>query len=120
MLFLTNLQIRNIILFSTIKFSEINKGVFMKKKVAVLMGSKSDLGKLEPCLATLKSLDIEHEVRIMSAHRTPEAVSSFVSAAESNGFGVIIAAAGAAAHLAGEQYFGEEIVEDSVQLWRPV
>ena len=73
----------------------------MRKKVAVLMGSKSDLPKLEDCLLTLKNLNLETEVRVMSAHRTPEIVSAFASQAEANGFGVIIAAAGGAAHLAG-------------------
>ncbi len=73
----------------------------MAKKVAVLMGSKSDLPKLEDCIETLKSLQLETEVRVMSAHRTPEIVGAFASQAEANGFGVIIAAAGGAAHLAG-------------------
>lgn len=73
----------------------------MGKKVAVLMGSKSDLPKLEDCLETLKSLGLETEVRVMSAHRTPEIVSAFAAQAAANGFGVIIAAAGGAAHLAG-------------------
>jgi phosphoribosylaminoimidazole carboxylase PurE protein len=73
----------------------------MAKKVAVLMGSKSDLPKLEDCISTLRNLQIETEVRVMSAHRTPEIVSAFASAAESNGVAVIIAAAGGAAHLAG-------------------
>lgn len=73
----------------------------MAKKVAVLMGSKSDLPKLEDCINTLKSLQLETELRVMSAHRTPEIVGAFASQAESNGYGVIIAAAGGAAHLAG-------------------
>ena len=73
----------------------------MAKKVAVLMGSKSDLPKLEDCITTLKSLQLETEVRVMSAHRTPEIVGAFANQAEANGFGVIIAAAGGAAHLAG-------------------
>lgn len=73
----------------------------MAKKVAVLMGSKSDLPKLEDCITTLKSLQLEAVVRVMSAHRTPEIVSAFASQAEADGFGVIIAAAGGAAHLAG-------------------
>jgi 5-(carboxyamino)imidazole ribonucleotide mutase len=73
----------------------------MVRQVAVLMGSKSDLPKLEGCMSTLKALEIPYVVRIMSAHRTPEAVATFVAAARDNGFGVIIAAAGGAAHLAG-------------------
>ncbi len=73
----------------------------MALKVAVLMGSKNDLPRLEGCMATLKALGIPHEVRVMSAHRTPDAVAAFAEAAQEAGFGVIIAAAGGAAHLAG-------------------
>ncbi len=73
----------------------------MIRHVAVLMGSKSDLPKLEGCMGTLKALGIPHTVRVMSAHRTPAAVVSFVTGAHANGFGVVIAAAGGAAHLAG-------------------
>ncbi|MDY0175962.1 MAG: 5-(carboxyamino)imidazole ribonucleotide mutase [Lentisphaeria bacterium] len=71
------------------------------KKVAVLMGSKSDLPKLQGCLDCLAKLEISHELRIMSAHRTPEIVAEFAGTAAAKGFGVIIAAAGGAAHLAG-------------------
>ena len=71
------------------------------KKVAVLMGSKSDLPKLQSCLDCLAKLEISHELRIMSAHRTPEIVAEFAGTAAAKGFGVIIAAAGGAAHLAG-------------------
>lgn len=70
-------------------------------KVAVLMGSNSDLPKIQKCIDTLKSLEIETVVRVMSAHRTPELVAEFTDHAIENGFGVIIAAAGGAAHLAG-------------------
>lgn len=70
-------------------------------KVAVLMGSNSDLPKIQKCIDTLKSLGIETVVRVMSAHRTPEVVAEFTDHAIENGFGVIIAAAGGAAHLAG-------------------
>ncbi|MBR4518319.1 MAG: 5-(carboxyamino)imidazole ribonucleotide mutase [Victivallales bacterium] len=70
-------------------------------KVAVLMGSNSDLPKIQKCIDTLKSLEIETVVRVMSAHRTPELVADFTDHAVENGFGVIIAAAGGAAHLAG-------------------
>ena len=70
-------------------------------KVAVLMGSNSDLPKIQKCIDTLKSLEIETVVRVMSAHRTPELVADFTDHAIENGFGVIIAAAGGAAHLAG-------------------
>lgn len=73
----------------------------MSKKIALLMGSKSDLPKLESCLETLRALELECEVRVLSAHRTPEAVGEFARNAESRGLEVIIAAAGGAAHLAG-------------------
>lgn len=71
------------------------------RKVAVIMGSDSDLGTMQKCIDKLRSLQIEFEVRILSAHRTPEASAQFSKNAETNGFGVIIAAAGKAAHLAG-------------------
>jgi len=70
-------------------------------KVAVLMGSDKDMPKMEPAMAVLDSFDIEYEVHVMSAHRTPETVSSFASRARVAGFGVIICGAGKAAHLAG-------------------
>ena len=73
----------------------------MRKKVAVVMGSDSDLETMKPCIARLKSFDIPVEVRVISAHRTPAAAEQFASAAKENGFGAIIAAAGKAAHLAG-------------------
>ncbi len=73
----------------------------MSKKVAVVMGSDSDLETMKPCIARLKSFDIPVEVRVISAHRTPAAAETFASQARENGFGVIIAAAGKAAHLAG-------------------
>ena len=71
------------------------------KKVAVIMGSKSDLEKVLPAVKTLKELGIPCEARIMSAHRTPEEAAEFSKNARRNGFGVIIACAGMAAHLAG-------------------
>lgn len=70
-------------------------------RVAILMGSDSDLPRLEPCIAQLAELGIEHEVRVLSAHRTPDAVVEFVNAAPANGVRVFICAAGGAAHLAG-------------------
>ena len=73
----------------------------MSKKVAVIMGSDSDFPVVKGCIKTLKSFGIETEVRVMSAHRTPEAAADFSMNARDNGFGVIIAAAGKAAHLAG-------------------
>ncbi len=73
----------------------------MSKKVAVVMGSDSDLETMKPCIARLQSFGIPTEVRVISAHRTPAAAETFASQARENGFGVIIAAAGKAAHLAG-------------------
>lgn len=71
------------------------------KKVAVIMGSDSDLPVVEPAIETLKEFGIETEVHIYSAHRTPVEAMEFTESARDNGFGVIIAAAGKAAHLAG-------------------
>lgn len=71
------------------------------RKVAIVMGSDSDLGVMQKAIDKLKALEIEFEVRILSAHRTPEASAQFSRNAEANGFGAIIAAAGKAAHLAG-------------------
>ncbi len=71
------------------------------KKVAVIMGSDSDLETMRPCLKRLDSFGIPREVHIISAHRTPVAAEQFASQAVENGFGVIIAAAGKAAHLGG-------------------
>ena len=70
-------------------------------KVAILMGSEKDMSKMQPCADVLGELGIEHEVHVMSAHRTPERVAAFVSGARDNGFGVLICGAGKAAHLAG-------------------
>lgn len=71
------------------------------KKVAVIMGSDSDLPVVGKALDKLKAFGIQTEVHVMSAHRTPSAAAAFASQAAKNGFGVIIAAAGKAAHLAG-------------------
>lgn len=71
------------------------------KKVAVIMGSDSDLPIVKGCIKVLKGFGIPVEVHVMSAHRTPSAASQFASEAAANGIGVIIAAAGKAAHLAG-------------------
>ncbi len=73
----------------------------MSLKVAVIMGSDSDLPAMEPCLRALDRFAIPYEVHIISAHRTPAQAEAFASGAADNGFGVIIAAAGKAAHLAG-------------------
>ena len=76
------------------------------KKVAVIMGSDSDLPVVKPAIETLHKLGIPFEVRVMSAHRTPERAAAFTAGARGNGFGVIIAAAGKAAHLAGAMAAG--------------
>ena len=73
----------------------------MAKKAAVILGSDSDLETMRPCIRRLKSFGIETEVRVISAHRTPAAAEALASAARAEGFGVLIAAAGKAAHLAG-------------------
>ena len=70
-------------------------------KVAIIMGSKSDFDAVKPARDTLIKFGIETECRIMSAHRTPDIAHDFAKNAIKNGFGVIIAAAGKAAHLAG-------------------
>lgn len=71
------------------------------KKVAILMGSDSDLPVVEKGIAVLRDYAIPFEVHVYSAHRTPAEAAEFVKNAKKNGFGVIIAAAGMAAHLAG-------------------
>ena len=71
------------------------------KKVGIIMGSDSDLPVLQKTADMLKELKIPYEVHVYSAHRTPEAVQAFAQSAKENGFGVLIAAAGMAAHLAG-------------------
>lgn len=70
-------------------------------KVAVLMGSDSDLPVMEKAVETLKEFGITPQVKILSAHRVPDKVAEFVKAARSNGFEAVIAGAGLAAHLAG-------------------
>jgi len=70
-------------------------------KVAVLMGSESDLPVVKGTVETLERFGVPFELRVMSAHRTPEAVEDFAREAEGRGLRVVIAAAGGAAHLAG-------------------
>ena len=72
-----------------------------KNKVAIIMGSDSDLEIVRPAIEQLKELNIESEVLIASAHRTPEVVAEFAKTAKQNNFAVIVAAASLAAHLAG-------------------
>ncbi|MEY8199796.1 MAG: 5-(carboxyamino)imidazole ribonucleotide mutase [Colwellia sp.] len=69
--------------------------------VAILMGSDSDLPVMQSTIDILKTFDIEHEVRVRSAHRTPDAAKAYVKDAEERGCKVFICAAGLAAHLAG-------------------
>lgn len=71
------------------------------KKVAVIMGSDSDLPIVEKAFSVLDDLGVPYEVHVFSAHRTPIEAKAFTESAYDNGFGVIIAAAGKAAHLAG-------------------
>ena len=70
-------------------------------KVAVIMGSDSDLPVLQPALDTLRQFGVDYEVLVASAHRTPDKVHEFAAGAAERGVKVIIAAAGAAAHLPG-------------------
>lgn len=71
------------------------------RKAAVIVGSNSDVPALEGCFETLKNLNIPYEAHVYSAHRTPAEAAAFARGARDAGFGVIIAAAGMAAHLAG-------------------
>ncbi|MEE0969293.1 MAG: 5-(carboxyamino)imidazole ribonucleotide mutase, partial [Clostridia bacterium] len=71
------------------------------KKVGIVMGSDSDLPIIRKCTDMLSSLEIPFEVHVYSAHRTPAEAGDFARSAKENGFGVMIAAAGMAAHLAG-------------------
>ena len=73
----------------------------MSPRVAVIMGSTSDWETMEHCVETLETLDIPCEVRVLSAHRTPDALESYVEDVEARGAQVFVAAAGGAAHLAG-------------------
>ena len=90
------------LLFLHIKL--LNYFVKLKKKnnkVAIIMGSQSDSLIMKECEKILKILKIKYQVLIVSAHRTPKRMFKFAELAEKNGFGVIIAGAGGAAHLAG-------------------
>ena len=72
-----------------------------KPKIAIIMGSQSDWATMKHAAETLSTLGIAHEARIISAHRTPERLFSFAKGAEKEGFSIIIAGAGGAAHLPG-------------------
>ena len=76
------------------------------KKVAIIMGSTSDLPVVQKAADTLKDFGIPYEMHVYSAHRTPAEAREFASNARANGFGVIVAAAGMAAHLAGAMAAG--------------
>lgn len=73
----------------------------MNTKVAILMGSEKDMDRMQGAADVLSDLGIEHEVHVMSAHRTPERVAEFAVSARDAGFAVMICGAGKAAHLAG-------------------
>ena len=70
-------------------------------KVAVIMGSDSDFSVMKNCIKILKAFEVNYEVMVCSAHRTPDKAAEFAKNAQANGIDVIIAAAGKAAHLAG-------------------
>ena len=72
-----------------------------KPFIAIMMGSDSDLGTMQTCIDTLKTLGVPYEARILSAHRTPDTTTEYVHDAEKRGCVIYIAAAGLAAHLAG-------------------
>ncbi len=73
----------------------------MQPLVSVIMGSRSDWETMEHCVKTLESLGVPCEVRVLSAHRTPDALAEYIESAERQGVEIFIAAAGGAAHLAG-------------------
>jgi len=73
----------------------------MNKKIAIVMGSDSDLKILKKATEKLNAFGVDYEIHVMSAHRTPKIAWEFAQKAEASNFGVIIAAAGMAAHLAG-------------------
>ncbi|HVL38529.1 MAG TPA: 5-(carboxyamino)imidazole ribonucleotide mutase [Fimbriimonadaceae bacterium] len=69
--------------------------------VGVIMGSKSDLGTMQPCIEVLREFAVPHEVEVVSAHRTPERMAEYARTAQERGLRVIVAGAGGAAHLPG-------------------
>ena len=73
----------------------------LNNKVAIIMGSQSDYSVMKDCERILKLLKVKYQTLIISAHRTPKRMFKFTETAEKNGFGVIVAGAGGAAHLAG-------------------
>lgn len=73
----------------------------MNNRVAIVMGSKSDAERVKPAVEIFKKFGIDYEVRVLSAHRTPEEAAAFAKTARGSGFAAIIAVAGKAAHLGG-------------------
>ncbi len=73
----------------------------MKRSIAIVMGSTSDWSTMEHAASTLESLQVEHHVQVVSAHRTPDLLFRFAEQAREQGFAAIIAGAGGAAHLPG-------------------
>jgi 5-(carboxyamino)imidazole ribonucleotide mutase len=73
----------------------------MAAQVGVIMGSKSDLETMRPCADVLEEFGVPHEVQVVSAHRTPDAMAEYAKSARSRGLQVIVAGAGGAAHLPG-------------------
>lgn len=71
------------------------------RKVAIILGSKSDFDKAKPIVDTLEQFGVPYSARILSAHRTPDEAADFARTAKANGYGAIIAVAGKAAHLGG-------------------
>jgi 5-(carboxyamino)imidazole ribonucleotide mutase len=86
---------------SVFHFSQSKKGALLLRKVGIIMGSDSDLPIVQKTADTLQSFGVPFEVHVYSAHRTPAQAKEFTASARENGFGVLIAAAGMAAHLAG-------------------
>lgn len=90
-----------IVFDDTVKFYYISTGEKTMKKVAIIMGSDSDLPVLKPAFRTLEKFGIEYTVKVLSAHRTPDQAADFSKNAKANGYACLICAAGKAAHLAG-------------------
>ncbi len=83
------------------KISDLTENTMSEQFAVIIMGSDSDLPLVNNTLDVLKGFDIKYEVRVASAHRTPDVVSNYVQDAEKRGASVFICAAGLAAHLAG-------------------
>ena len=73
----------------------------MSPSIGILVGSESDLPVLEKCTTRLENLGVDYELKVLSAHRTPESVAEYAATARDRGLKVVICAAGMAAHLAG-------------------